>query len=188
MFFQITLRPPLLKVIGTNLLCRLRRFPRPIPVEPVSVPQRPSLTGTMQFGMGPKSLLSSRAPASLRLMAEPEVVSRLSAALRPLTRRLRRPGQNLLTALPAERTLKRALGKVAGEKFGFQGCSPHARKIAPQRAPKYGFRYLHASETASLHRKEQYAGWFHGKVDQVLARARQIIRLRGLDASRYSCV
>jgi uncharacterized protein DUF3800 len=41
---------------------------------------------------------------------------------------------------------------------------------------KHGFRYIHASEMASPHRKEQYADWPDDKVDQVLARARRIIR------------
>jgi len=41
---------------------------------------------------------------------------------------------------------------------------------------KHGFRYLHAAELASPRRKEQYAGWSDDKVDQVLARARQIIK------------
>lgn len=45
---------------------------------------------------------------------------------------------------------------------------------------KHGLRYIHASEMASPYRKEQYADWSDDKVDQVLARARQIIKTNSI--------
>jgi len=45
-------------------------FPLPIHSGPVPAPQRPTLTSAMQFGLGPKFLLLSSAPASGGFMAE----------------------------------------------------------------------------------------------------------------------
>ena len=43
---------------------------RPLLAGPVPAPQRPALTSAMQFGLGPKFLLLSSAPASGGFMAE----------------------------------------------------------------------------------------------------------------------
>jgi hypothetical protein len=51
---------------------------------------------------------------------------------------------------------------------------------------KYGFKYLHASELASSHRKGQYGHWSDHKAGLVLSRARQITKANVAAACAFS--